>query len=164
MSNKIIFLDFDGVITTQKSHWTLDVEKMKLVKLICESTGAKLVISSSWRRFTLEDTIYAITTEEEALGKQPFLCPEDVIGITARMYAFKHGNRDRHYGICRGVEIAQWLDEHKEVDAYVILDDDTDMLLCQKPYFIRTHALYGLSERDAGRAIKILNTYKTKNG
>lgn len=33
---KVIFLDFDGVITTHKSQYRLDEEKMKLVKYICE--------------------------------------------------------------------------------------------------------------------------------
>ena len=47
--SKIIFLDFDGVITTLKSKWTIDNEKVELVKQICDATGAKIVISSSWR-------------------------------------------------------------------------------------------------------------------
>lgn len=155
--SKIIFLDFDGVITTLKSNWCLDVEKMMLVKRICDETGAKIVISSSWRRYTLEQTIYAITTEMERVGAQPFLYPEDVVGVTARMYAFKHGNKENHYGVFRGVEIEQWLSENREVTNYVILDDDSDMLLCQKKQFIKTHALRGISERDVERAIRILN-------
>ena len=31
---KIIFLDFDGVITTLKSRWKLDKEKLELLKRI----------------------------------------------------------------------------------------------------------------------------------
>lgn len=52
--NKIVFLDFDGVITTLKSNWTIDNEKVELVKQICDATGAKIVISSSWRRYTVD--------------------------------------------------------------------------------------------------------------
>ena len=29
--SKVIFLDFDGVITTLKSNWTIDNEKVELV-------------------------------------------------------------------------------------------------------------------------------------
>ena len=39
--SKIIFLDFDGVITTLKSNWAIDDKKVELVKEICDITGAK---------------------------------------------------------------------------------------------------------------------------
>lgn len=154
--NKIIFLDFDGVVTTLKSHWHLDKEKMEMVKQICDATGAKIVISSSWRRYTLEQTIELITTKQIESGFEPFLFPELVIDVTARMYAFKSGNRETYYGLYRGVEIEQWLSEHQNVTNYVILDDDSDMLLCQKQNFIKTHTFRGISKRDVERAIKIL--------
>lgn len=154
--SKIVFLDFDGVITTQKSNWHLDIKKMELVSHICDMTSAKIVISSSWRRYTLEQTIELITTEQIESGLPSFLHPENVIDITARMYAFKSGNRESHYRLSRGIEIEQWLSEHQDVTNYVILDDDSDMLLCQKKNFIKTHALRGISKRDAERAIRIL--------
>lgn len=155
---KCIFLDFDGVITTLKSNWTIDNEKVELVKQICDATGAKIVISSSWRRYTLEQTIEAITNEEKVYGHNPFPYPEYIVDVTSRMYAFKHGNREIHYGLCRGVEIDCWLWEHEDVTNYVILDDDSDMLLSQKKHFIKTHALRGISKRDVEKAIKILNS------
>lgn len=155
---KCIFLDFDGVITTLKSNWNLDNEKMELVKRICDETGAKIVISSSWRRYTLERTIEFITQRQIEKGYPSFLMSEYVIDVTARIYGFKHGNREEHFGLHRGVEIHQWLSEHPEVSHYVILDDDADMLLCQKNNFIKTHALRGISKRDVEKAIKILNS------
>ena len=104
----------------------------------------------------MEQTLELITTKQIENGFQSFLYPEDVMGITARMYAFKSGNRETHYGLYRGVEIEQWLSEHKDVTNYVILDDDSDMLLSQKKHFIKTHALRGISKRDVKRAINIL--------
>lgn len=74
------------------------------------------------------------------------------------MYGFKYLERDKHYGLCRGVEIDRWLWEHQDVTNYVILDDDPDMLLSQKKHFIKTHALRGISKRDVERAINILRT------
>lgn len=155
---KCIFLDFDGVVTTLKSNWTLDKKKMEMVKRICDETGAKIVISSSWRRYTLADTIEAITTHQIERGHEPFLMPEYIVGVTARMYSFKFGLREEHHHVCRGVEIDRWLWEHPEVVNYVILDDDSDMLLSQKKNFIKTHPYRGISKRDVEKAIKILNS------
>lgn len=156
--NKIVFLDFDGVITTLKSNWTIDNEKVELVKQICDATGAKIVISSSWRRYTLEQTIEAITTQETVYGHNPFPYPEYIVGITSKMFGLKYADEKTCYSLCRGVEIDRWLWEHEDVINYVILDDDSDMLLSQKKHFIKTHALRGISKRDVEKAIKILNS------
>lgn len=155
---KVIFLDFDGVITTYKSQYRLDKEKMKLVKYICDETDAYIVISSSWRRFTLEDTIKDITDTSHWSVPIPFIPIERVIGVTSRMYSFKGGDNKCHYRVPRGVEIKRYLCEHEDIDKYVIFDDDADMLLEQAPYFIQTNAIEGLSELDAEKAINILNS------
>lgn len=154
---KVIFLDFDGVITTLESKWELDPKKMKLIKRICNKTGAKIVISSSWRRWTLEDTIKDITDTSRWGVPVPFTPIKKVIGVTSRVYAFKNDDVQHHCIVPRGVEIKMYLDEHTDIDKYVILDDDADMLLEQAPYFIRTDAIEGISELDAEKAITILN-------
>lgn len=153
---KVIFLDFDGVISTHKKQYHLDKEKMLLVKEICDKTGAKIVITSSWRGHTLEDTIKSITLEEEKEGFTPFLMPELVVGITERIFAFSITNREKHYIVPRGLEIDIYLKNNKDVESYVILDDDSDMLIEQLPYFIRTDTQEGLSKDDAGKAIRLL--------
>lgn len=62
--------------------------------------------------------------------------------------------RSRH----RGSEIQEWLDKQTEPYRYIILDDDSDMLDCQLPYFIQTDWLkWGLSDEDVEQAIHILN-------
>lgn len=55
----------------------------------------------------------------------------------------------------RGNEIDAWL-EGKNVKSYVVLDDGTDFHEHQKPYFVNTDFMVGLSEQDAERAISIL--------
>lgn len=154
---KVIFLDFDGVITTKRSGYKLDKEKMGLVKSICDKTNAKIVISSSWRLNTLENTILNITTVRNPETEVPFLMPELVVGVTKRMYAFSLECNNKHYLIPRGVEIERYLHEHKDVDRYVILDDDNDMLLRQAPYFVKTNTEIGITEEEANKAIEILN-------
>ena len=158
MKDKIVFLDFDGVITTVKSHWRFDAEKMALLGEILEATDAKIVITSSWRRYTLEDTIDFITKREEERGALPFAFPDKVIGVTHRMYAFCFPNSDKHYCVVRGEEIRRWQTENDADECpYVILDDDTDMLLWQKDHFVKTDSEKGLSKANVKKAIKILN-------
>lgn len=155
---KIIFLDFDGVITTPKSKCKLDPEKMALVGRILDATDAKIVISSSWRRYSLEETIKHITDASNFfVGGNPFPYPEAVVGVTERMYSFCYPNNDRHFGLLRGCEIEHYLNQHSDIDSYVIIDDDQDMLLCQAENFVHTDGEIGLTEDDVERAIKILN-------
>lgn len=155
---KIIFLDFDGCITTVKSRWRFDEEKMALLGTILDATDAKIVITSSWRRFSLEDTIDFITTREVERGCTPFAFPDRVIGVTHRMYAFCYPNMDKHYGVVRGEEIRRWQKANDASECpYVILDDDSDMLLWQRDNFIQTDSELGLSETDCWKAIAILN-------
>lgn len=167
MSMKIIFLDIDGVISTQKSHYALDKDACDLLGKIIDATDAKIVISSSWRRNTVEDTKEELTTVRP-LVPFPFPYADRIIGVTIRAYAYVM--QGVHLGIPRGVEIKQWIDthihsdngkdwNHKEVGVdfnYVILDDDSDMLLEQAEHFIKTDTYLGLSENDAEQAIKIL--------
>lgn len=155
---KVIFLDFDGVITTQKSKYKLDPEKMTLVGRILDTTGAKIVISSSWRRYSLEDTIKHITdTSHFLIDGNPFPYPEAVVGITEWMYSFCYPNNNIHFCLPRGCEIEHYLNQHSEVDNYVIIDDDQDMLLCQADNFVHTNGITGITEEDVERAIEILN-------
>ena len=49
----IVFLDVDGELTysdyDNDETANIDIEKVKLLKEICDKTNAKVVISSSWR-------------------------------------------------------------------------------------------------------------------
>lgn len=162
---KVIFLDFDGVITTLESGWNLCTKKMQLLGEIIEKTDARIVISSSWRRNTLEDTIKFISGDSIHSKDNPFPHCDKVIGITDRMYAFSWNDkvnertgRRPNYLIPRGVEIDRWLKINgHDVDNYVILDDDNDMLYCQRNNFVQTDPYKGLSEENVEQAIKILN-------
>lgn len=143
-----------------KSRWNLCKEKMELVKEIVDKTGAKIVISSSWRHSTLESTLDYITTLGNAfVHNVTFLMPEDVVGVTDRIYYHKCSDKEKHeYHVCRGVEIEHYLYEHPEIKNYVILDDDSDMLLSQRKHFVKTHTLRGISKKNVETAIKILNS------
>lgn len=150
---KVIFLDFDGVLI---GNGYTSIAKMKLLKQLVDQTEAKIVISSSWRKHTLSDKITSLELAVKS-GIIPFSLKEYIVGITPRMYAFKHGERETHFRIARGNVIQQYINEHDNIAEYVILDDSTDMLLNQKDNFVHIDSNIGLSEIDVIRATSILN-------
>lgn len=181
--DKIIFLDVDGVINTNKYHFSqFDEVCLDYLQQIIDKTGAKIVVSSSWRD---EDTQRMKTNFLENGFTEKLW--NEVIDITVRGY--RYTIKDSNLPIVRGNEIKQWIDTKlvypwhsnpslqkqyeilkedgsfkimnsnklNEDFSYLILDDDTDMLYNQRNNFINTDALLGLQESDIEKAIKILN-------
>ncbi len=161
--DKIILLDIDGVLNVRRqkrdrfgslfhSHF------VKNLKHIIDKTGAKIVISSSWRFNGL--------AEMKEMWQYRKL-PGNVIDITPFTAEYL-GDKDALFGErCeRGCEINEWL-KNNPVQSYVILDDDNDMLPSQQPNFVRCSNNFdhkgcvdmglGLTLKCAERAIKILN-------
>jgi len=165
---KYIFLDIDGVIATPEytnnGVWCLNPEKQKLLKKIIDNTGAKIVLSSSWRYSSLERT-------KQHMKDEGFLFNDILIDVTIRAYHYLEKGTKIHLSIPRGVEIKQWIDANIHSDngknwnrkklgvdfTYVILDDDTDMLLEHKDNFIKTNSTKGLTINGVNKAIEILN-------
>lgn len=147
---KVIFLDIDGVLN---SYATLpESEKGKMISLhkplvdrllhIVKRTGAKIVVSSSWRK-------------SEWRLKEIRDAGIEYIGVTPC--------RPRPAGASmewceRGKEIWVWINRHrkKNVVRYCILDDDSDMLPYQK-HFKTSMFEGGLTEEIAERVIEYLN-------
>lgn len=174
--DKYLFLDFDGVITTEESLSCLCPKKLALLGQIIDATDCKLVISSSWRRNTVEQTIKNLSDPTRHFnGGMKFPFCDRIVGVT--IHAYNYLQKGVHLGIPRGVEIKQWIDTHihsdngknyerKELNedfAYVILDDDCDMLLEQRDNFVQTDSHLGLSESDVQKAIEILNGTRIYN-
>ena len=143
---KVIFLDFDGVITIPPK-WHIRPEKIKWIKKIVDETGAKIVVSSSWRMSTVEKT-------KEIILDRPKRCPQNkmLYWLVDNLYDVTHT-----YKSPRGEEIKDWLNDHLEVENYVIIDDDGDMLDEQIYHFVQTNYEHGIGESEAIYAIKILN-------
>lgn len=164
---KLIFLDFDGVlnnqlwyvatkgqradpITGQRILDDIDPKSVEHLNILVKNTGAKVVVSSTWRLGRTVEQLQEILVrngfEGEVIGKTDDLRPRDGGGY-----------------ILRGNEILKWLETHNEkhfgCDAisYVIFDDDSDMLFWQKDNFIQTDPYCGLTPSDVWRATKILN-------
>lgn len=144
---KIIFLDFDGVLTNVKSfkrhsgiHAKADPPTIAALNSIIERTGARIVVSSTWRLlFSLPD-LRGLLAEWGMKGIVLDRTPE----FPQRP---------------RGDEIAHWIEEYEtrrgEIESFVILDDDGDMgkLL---PRLVQSEFESGLTPELAERAIEIL--------
>lgn len=167
---KIIFLDIDGVLATpeylEDGQWALNPEKQKLFGDILTQTDAEIVLSSSWRCNSLDET-------KEHMNNKGFLFNNKLIGITIRGYHYLERGTGIHLSIPRGVEIKQWIDTHIHSDngknwerkrlgkdyRYAILDDESDMLLEHRNHFVQTQSKIGLTQEDVDKAIKILNIH-----
>ena len=149
---RIIFLDIDGVLncqiffekyfsskkrlTKQVKAFEIDraefyksqicVERMDWLNTLCQKVGAVVVISSAWRKGKTVDDLQSILNNSGATFK--------VIGKTG-----EDGSR------IRGVEIANYLCRLEYEYEYVIIDDDSDMLLQQQHNFFQTDNYAGLT-------------------
>ena len=151
---KIIFLDFDGVITIPETRYNISLEKVKLIEEIIKDTDAKIVISSTWRTGckNREDFVnkLLVSWREITSGLE-----KDSIFVNAIYDVTDREGKDR------GEEIQRWLDIHEdEVESYAILDDDCDMLDNQLFNFVQTDGFEGITKREAKLCKKILNNEK----
>jgi hypothetical protein len=151
---RIIFLDVDGVLVTI-GHLAARLTQEKIVNDICvknlnriiDETGAKIAISSAWRFNGLNEMRCILKfwgVKGEVIGATPDLS----VLLTNGMYS----------GVPRINEIENFIEIYgtDNIDSFVILDD-----LGNKPMsdvHVHTKFQTGLTERDAERAIEILQT------
>lgn len=165
---KIIFLDIDGVLNPihymncMYKLWKASNNEIKshdeygqlflnhnceALKKIIDETGAKLVISSTWRMAGMIEMVN--------MWKHRNLAGE-IIGITPNeIDVVDSGNAFDE--LCRGHEIDLWMKRIDYKGNYVIIDDTPDMLKEQQGFFIKTNSYIGLTFKDADKAIEILN-------
>lgn len=152
---KVIFLDFDGPIIPIQSHHNRRalMEKawppcIDALNRITDETGAKIVVSSSWRTGGI--------TEMRTLLKS-WGVTGSVIAVTPDLSV---NTEVLWKGAHRGDEIQRWMTDRiqepkPQVESFVILDDDDDMGHLIR-FLIQTPFEFGLTEEDADRAIQML--------
>lgn len=149
---RIIFLDIDGVLNCQtffesqhnskkqlrkkvisaeinKADYykaQLCVERISWLNELCEKSCAVVVISSTWRR---NKTVHEL---QEILNNS---------GATFKIIGKTGVDESR----IRGVEINNYLGNLNAECRYVIIDDDSDMLLQQQHNFFQTDNYSGLT-------------------
>ena len=167
--NKIIFLDFDGVLNTEHDQGLLqyqgkswqdeygalfDPNAVKQLKRIIDATGADIVVESSWKYLGL-DAMKELWKVRNLPGKIIDITPSSV--SDEYLLSADLDDLDKSMFHCKGMEIASWLSEHGEDIRYVIIDDENAILDSQLPHFILTNPYEGITEELANRAISILN-------
>lgn len=153
LSNKVIFLSFDGVLASGYNNYMMKCKRLPLedgygklfdpecvnwLKKILDETGADIIVTSKWKEhLRLKDF-------------QNMWKMRDLPGTIADVTAIDER---------RGDEIALWLSDCREVVQYVILDaspaecfnDD------QMNHLIRLNPNDGVNRNVARRAIELLN-------
>lgn len=143
VDDKVIFLDIDGVLNNIfliRGRDPIDPVCMNTFNCLVDQTGAKIVVSSTWR---FGETVETMTNLLRLKGLK-----HDVYSLTPERKG------------CRGEEIEEWLTAHTEpymnFHEYLILDDDSDMLYHQRENFIHCPMDTGLTPTIAYRAWRTL--------
>lgn len=154
---KVIFLDVDGVLnnstTEEKSpegFVGLDATLVDRLSKIAKIAGADVVLTSTWktgwsRNFDM------MSVDAEYLDVTLSRAGVEIIDKTEDI-----DTRGSYY---RGQGILKYLEEHPEVDKFIILDDNEfDFLGIRnlKPIFIQTDPVVGLTETQVNLAIELL--------
>lgn len=154
---KIIFLDFDGVMDTtfydhvlsknglpecDKYGLVFDPNCIKNLKHIIDKTGAKIVVSSTWKDFMSYKEILEMWEDR------------NLPGFVTDVTPIPPGRRNR------GDEIDAWLKECRTECQYVIIDDlhAYHFNEHQIPRLLTVNPFNGLDKDTAERAIKLLNS------
>lgn len=143
-SKPIIFLDFDGVLNNIGSMLAFgtcdkfDPVSVGLMEKLAVECDASVVISSSWR-----------------IGaKISYLC-EVIYENGGEKLAERIIDKTPVLNTGRGTEIKKWLDDSGHGGAYVIIDDDSDMLEGQP--FVHTNGRDGFRLPEYHQALLMLN-------
>ena len=175
----VIFLDIDGVLNSEeyarkleekhralghtepaspkrettcdcfKLYHQIDRDAVKRLNVIVRATGAKIVVSSSWRKVFDPPEVHRILSEHGLVAeiidatvdghKEPALL--ELYGHPARLF--------------RGYEIDYWLKAHPEIERFVILDDGSDMAMHENR-LVQTDCEDGLCDEHVELAIRVL--------
>lgn len=150
MSNKCIFLDFDGPMVPVRAYWlpnqtkpasVFDPVAVSLLNKLIQDSGAKLVISSSWRFFG-----------RDRVG--------EVLSKNSIDPAHLHDDWEtpRKFTSQRIHEISWWLADHPEVTHSVAIDDEVlDMHFV--PNAVQADTYEGFSLRNYLEARLFLDVY-----
>lgn len=152
-AKKIVFLDVDGVLNSDKFYNELleeegidcfredilDQRAISRVARIIRDTEAHVVISSSWR-WDIQ-SMNRLLEQLNAFGIEP-------VDTTIM---------DMRVNMSRADEIKLWLEQHPDVTNYVVLDDDIMNIEEVGRHHIKTNMNRGLETNHVEQAKKILN-------
>lgn len=161
---KVIFLDVDGVLNSEDDlmiyrekngitgcilYDEVEDRPLKLLKELVDKSGAKIVLSSTWRyghaRMKDKD-IFGGTLYKKIVDRLKEYDME-IYDVTPRLFGKK-----------RGDEIRDWLQHSTEkIERFVILDDDADMCEFVETNLVKTTYKTGLTQEHVDKALEILH-------
>jgi hypothetical protein len=150
---KIVFLDIDGVLNDSSFNPAAESSSLQAplvarLNRILRATGAKVVLSSSWRYLILDR---AMTIQGfEYLLRTHGLDRGCLIGHTG-------ADEVEETGGDRARQIRRWLAGNQAVTAWVVLDDGAVDLGADSWRHVRPRREVGLTDDDATRTIAILD-------
>ena len=146
----VVFLDMDGVLGAGRvwaqnasKRWTcpagwVDPAMVARLNRLVRRTGARVVVSSSWRKYLGADGVAAVLAAcgftGEVIGTTPVIAGEPASW--------------------RGREIDRWLMAHPRVRDWVVLDDL--LVSVDAGRLVRTDMQRGLTDDDVERAVAVL--------
>lgn len=168
----IIFLDFDDVLNTEKYYCELkskglpsndkygqlfDPEAVANLRKIIDATGARIVVSSSWRYMGL-NVLQRMWYDRDLPGRILDITPLHLLDDKLRDTDLTQVDV---LSLCRGNEIKWYFDEVLDANSnsrrFVIFDDLKDVLPELQDHFVRIDPIVGITEEDVERAIEIMN-------
>ena len=130
---KVIFLDIDGVLNTSETFkireqieketgiWKIEIDEFRVeyLKQIIDETGAKVVLGSTWKKDleNVDDKIVPI--HEKGVG---------LLNILNKHGIELYDILKKGYDLSREDLITIWLNEHPNVESFIIIDDETTHL------------------------------------
>lgn len=152
---KVVFLDIDGVLNSDKyvrrfggDGVAIDPERMRILKQIIDATGAEIVLSTSWR------------VHWDIDPKNCDICGKQINAVFSE-FGLQVFDKTPRLGTSREQEIESWLNEHPDVQSFVVLDDAFLSAEFLKGHFVKTSNYRdGLEQEDAKAAVEILTKFK----
>lgn len=163
---RIIFLDIDGVLNTERWHsqairgelkdeygYRFDPIAVENLSRIIEETGAAIVISSSWKCMGLA-TMQKMWKDRQLPGKVIDITPNSV----SDEFLLNVDLNDMDLLSIRGQEIKDWLMTKGGSECkYVIFDDMNDVLQEQEAHIVWVDPAVGITKGNVAQAIRILD-------
>ncbi len=149
---KIVFLDFDGVLNSEKylhrcgkEGLAIDPSKMVLLKQIIDAAGAAIVLTTSWREHW-----ESCDEKCDPIGR--------AINHIFHQFDLRIFDKTPSLRQSREEEIGAWLKAHAEIESFAVLDDrflDSELI---RGHFVKTaNYLDGLDETNVERVIELLS-------
>jgi hypothetical protein len=149
---KIVFLDFDGVLNSLSdvafsgASNCFQAAFIGRLNAIVQASGAKVVVSSTWRVHHSIDELRGLLRVSGFEG--------EIIGCTP-VFSYEHAQGLSDIGVIRCNEIQAWIDAHPvPLTSFVILDDLD--LAPLSAYQIKTDMEVGLCDIHVAEALAVL--------